>query len=201
MPSKTLVIVVLVGAAGLAAWRFWPESGGAKPRAGQAKGAEPEAAAAASPGAASGVERAPAAPPAMPAGPVRMRSSGRQGDNDREGGSRHAMSEQFAAEKRNAEWADAREREVDARAQEILAAAARDAPPGTAQVTAGKAECREHTCRFKLSAGDTRALARALEWLGDTSGFASSAEDMLVESVEKGEDGPRVVNLFLRYAR
>jgi hypothetical protein len=127
--------------------------------------------------------------------------AGRRDDSDDEPGDRHAMSEQFAGEPRNPEWAAKREQEVDARAREVLAAAASEAPAGAAPVTAGKAECRASTCRFRLEAGDTRSLARVLEWLGDERGFAGTAEDMLVEAVEQGDDGPRVVNLFLRYAR
>lgn len=200
MSAKALVVVALAGAAALAAWRFWPEpsrSDAPKPATGEAKGAEPEAASSAGEGA---PEAAAEGVGAMPAAPVRMRS-GRRDDSDAEGGDRHAMSEQFAGEARNAEWASKREAEVDARAQSVLAAAATEAPAGAAPVTVGKAECRASTCRFQLKAGDTRSLARVLEWLGDERGFAGTAEDMLVEAVEKGDDGPRVVNLFLRYTR
>lgn len=200
MSSKALVVVALVGAAGLAAWRFWPQRGSApevEPKPAERQGTDPESGSGAA-GARTSVPEAGIG--AMPPGPVRMRS-GRRDDSDEEGAPRRAMSDRFAGETRKPEWAEKREAEVDARAREILAAAARDAPAGAAAVTAGKAECREHTCRFQLRAGDTRSLARALEWLGDPNGFAGSAEDMLVEAVERGEDGPRVVNLFLRYAR
>ncbi|HUS66000.1 MAG TPA: hypothetical protein VMZ28_15715 [Kofleriaceae bacterium] len=198
--SKALVVVALAGAAALAAWRFWPEPtrpDAPEPAAGDGKGADPEVASSA---ATEGAPEAAGGAAAMPAGPVRMRS-GRRDDSDAEGGDRHAMSEQFAGEARNPEWAAKREAEVDARAQAVLAAAATEAPAGAAPVTVGKAECRASTCRFQLKAGDTRSLARVLEWLGDERGFAGTAEDMLVEAVEKGDDGPRVVNLFLRYNR
>ena len=194
--------MALAGAGALAAWRFWPESSSphkAKPAPGEGKGADPEVASGSAGEGASAKADQPEGPAEVLPGPVRMRS-GRRTDDDgiSDDG---AMSEEFAAEARNPEWAEKQEAEVDRRAQEILAASARDAPPGSRQVVATKSECRSHTCRFVLRAGDTRALARALEWLGDPDGFATSADDLRVEAIELGPDGPRVVNLFLRYAR
>jgi hypothetical protein len=202
MSARTLVVVALVGAAAFAVWRLWPEPE-RHPNAGSAdakgvESGEPQESVAEPP--AAGDPDAPARP-AMPPAPTRMRATGDHDDDGDGAGDRHAISDEFAAEPRNAEWATPREAEVNRRAQEIVAAAAREAPPGATAVTAGKSECRAHTCRLKLSAGDTASLARTLEWLGDPRGFAGSAEDMLVEAVEKADDGPRVVNVFLRYAR
>lgn len=202
MSARTLVLVALAGAAAFMIWRLWPEP---DEGAGDRK--------ASTPADAKGVESAaqestvdeevplePDPPRAMvPPPPTRMRSTGGAGNGDDV--DRHVMSDQFAAEPRNDEWAPAREAQVNARVVEILTAAAGEAPPGAAPVTAGKAECHTHTCRLKLTAGDTRSLARVLEWFGDPRGFSDSADDMLVEAVEKGDDGPRVVNIFLRYAR
>ena len=201
MSARTLVLVALAGATGFMIWRLWPEPDrGAGDRKGaaaaDAKGveAEPQESIAEE----EALLESDSPRPVVPPPPTRMRSTG-GGDGDEP--DRHVMSDEFASEPRNAAWARAREAQVNARVVEILTAAAGEAPPGAAPVNAGKAECHTHTCRLKLTAGDTRSLARVLEWFGDPRGFSDSADDMLVEAVEKGDDGPRVVNIFLRYAR
>jgi len=54
---------------------------------------------------------------------------------------------------------------------------------------------------LSLASADPAALARAIDRLGEDSGFEGEADQMTVEATEPGEGGPRRVNVYLRYSR
>jgi len=106
-------------------------------------------------------------------------------------GPRAGVSIIFEAEDRDEGWASQREAEVRVRAGRVVAD----------EVTVGGVECRSRSCRFSLASDDPAAMARAIDRLGEESGFEGEADQMTVETTEPGEGGPRRVNVYLRYSR
>lgn len=120
-----------------------------------------------------------------PPAPVRMQARSAAGP-------RAGVAVIFDAEDRDDRWASEREAEVRVRAGRVLADAA---------TTLGDVECRSRSCRFSLASDDPVALSRAIERLGEDSGLDDIASQMTVEATEKGEGGPRRVNVYLRFER
>lgn len=193
MSRRIWILLAAGSAAALVAWRLWPEP--EQSSSGAASGATSASAPA-------GGESAPdsahedgprPAGRAMPPAPVRM-----QARSQAAAGPRAGLGVVFENESRNDEWAVKREEEVRVRAGRVLAAAA---APGREAASLGAVECRSRSCRFSVSAADPGALARAVEQLGEEDGFYRFAEQMTVETAERGEGGPRRVNVYLRFAR
>jgi hypothetical protein len=194
--SRRIWILLAAGAAlALVAWRVWPDGG--------SDGSEPASPASApTPGRAAGSAADSAhedGPPRtgpggrMPPAPVRMQARSQAPDAPRAG-----LGVVFENESRNDEWADKREEEVRVRAGRVLAAAA---TRGREAASLGAVECRSRSCRFSLASTDPGTVARSIEQLGDETGFYRFADQMAVEAAEPGEDGPRRVNVYLRFSR
>lgn len=177
------IVLAVLAAAVLVAWRFWPSgpSSASAPAAGEA-GSQPGTA----------TDSAHEDGPRPPA-PVRMQARSRV-----PAGPRPGLAVVFDGEDRNEEWAARREEEVRVRAGRVLAEAVAG---GRAAVSLGAIECRSRSCRISIGADDPAEVARAVERLGEEGGFYRFAEQMTVEAADPGDDGPRRVNLYLRFAR
>jgi hypothetical protein len=189
--DRRLWILLAIGGAALVAWRYWP-AGSGEPAPAPAATA-PDSAAEGGLGAAAAVPGSPGRRRAPPA-PVRMQARSGQAPL----GPRAGVSVIFETEARNDEWAAPREEEVRVRAGRVLAAASAGRRPAA---TLGAVECRSRSCRVAIAGDDPGALARAVEQLGEEGGFYRFAEQMTVEATERGEGGPRAVNIYLRFAR
>jgi hypothetical protein len=192
--SRRIWILLAAGAALLLlAWRFWPDGrSSASDPASAAAGASAATAAGSATDSAheDGARRAPSR---MPPAPVRM-----QARSQGPAGPRASLAVVFENESRNDEWATKREEEVRVRASRVLTAAAAD---GRAAAQLGTVECRSRSCRFSLAAAETAAVARAVEQLGEETGFYRFADQMSVEAADTGDGGPRRVNVYLRFSR
>ncbi|HLU65481.1 MAG TPA: hypothetical protein VKZ63_04370 [Kofleriaceae bacterium] len=196
MTARRAGAIALWGALlAVAAWKLVPRGGEGRPdeRAGAPPAGDPGPPGEAAPPGGGGEDPGPAAARVPPA-PVRMRASAGAAAAPASA----SLAETFAAEERDPEWAAEREAEVARRAGEVLAAAAGE---GGAPARAGAVECRARTCRLAVSAGDPGDLARALEWLGGERGFYRFADDMVVVPRDRGEGGPRSLELYLRFSR
>ena len=182
MRRRIWIVLAAFALAALVAWRFWPSgpSSAPAPAAGEA-GSQPGTAP-------DSTHQDGPRPPA----PVRM-----QARSKTPAGPHPGLAVVFDGEARNQEWAAGREEEVRVRAGRVLA---ETAAGGRAAASLGAVECRSRSCRVSVS-GDPADVARAVERLAEEGGFYRFAEQMTVEAAEPSDDGPRRVNLYLRFAR
>lgn len=190
--NRRVWIVLAAGAVALIAWRLWPEDSSDLPHPSET------AARTGSDSAEEGgpaTSRAPASKAAQPPPPpVRMRANSRA-----PAGPSPAVSVLFEVEPRNPEWASKREEEVRVRAAKVLSSAEREGRRPPARL--GTVECRSRSCRLSVSSDDPAVVARAIERLGEEDGFYRFADQMTVQAAEKGDDGPRRVDVYLRFSR
>jgi hypothetical protein len=177
MDRRIWILLAIAGAA-LLAWRLWPDrssdSAPSRPAAGSATDFAQEDG-----------QPASASRRGTPPKPVRMQARSAVGP-------RAGVAVVFESEDRDDGWARPREAEVRVRAGRVVA---------DATTTLGAVECRSRSCRFALASDDPVALSRAIERLGEDSGLRDIAAQMTVEATEKGEGGPRRVNVYLRFER
>jgi hypothetical protein len=196
MSRRIWILFAAGAAASLVTWLLWPE--------GRSPGTDPASPSAAADPARPGGSAADSAHEdgprrtgpgsRMPPAPVRMQARSQAPAGPRAGGAAAV----FEGESRNDEWAAKREEEVRVRAGRVLAAAA---AADREQASLGAVECRSRSCRFSVASSDPAAVARAIEQLGEEAGFYRFADQMTVETAERGEGGPRQVNVFLRFSR
>lgn len=101
-----------------------------------------------------------------------------------------SLADDFEAERRDAAWATAHEREIDHR----LAALPADG------IAIDRAECRAHACRITLTADDDAALGRYIGHLeSDADGLYGYAQMIVLEAVTQAPDGKRRERVYARF--